>query len=85
MGETSDIEIIRPDALRPDDRAAWDALRASEPGLDHPYLDPRYALAAAKIPGAADGDIHPPTRSTPPRRRATVTGSRPSPAAAMTP
>ena len=53
MGETSDIEIIRPDALRPDDRGAWDALRASEPGLDHPYLDPRYALAAAKIPGAA--------------------------------
>lgn len=53
MGQTSDIEIIRPAALRPDDRAAWDALRATEPGLDHPYLDPRYALAAAKIPGAA--------------------------------
>lgn len=53
MEQTSDIEIIRPDALRPDDRAAWDALRATEPGLDHPYLDPRYALAAAKIPGAA--------------------------------
>lgn len=53
MGQTSDIEIIRPDALRPDDRAAWDALRATEPGLDHPYLDPRYALAAANIPGAA--------------------------------
>lgn len=53
MGETADIEIIRPDALRPDDRAAWDALRAGEPGLDHPYLDPRYALAAAGVPGAA--------------------------------
>jgi CelD/BcsL family acetyltransferase involved in cellulose biosynthesis len=53
MGETSDIEIIQPDALRPDDRAAWDALRAAGPGLDHPYLDPRYALAAAKTPGAA--------------------------------
>lgn len=48
-----EIEIIRPDALRPEDRAAWDRLRATEPGLDHPYLDPRYALAAAGVPGAA--------------------------------
>ncbi|MDQ7814023.1 MAG: hypothetical protein RDU12_15065, partial [Brevundimonas sp.] len=48
-----EIEIIRPDALRPEDRAAWDRLRATEPGLDHPYLDPRYALAAAAAPGAA--------------------------------
>jgi len=53
MDEATEIEIIRPEALRPEDRAAWDALRVAEPGLDHPYLDPRYALAAAKIPGAA--------------------------------
>ncbi len=53
MDEAMEIEIIRPDALRPEDRAAWDALRATEPGLDHPYLDPRYALAAADVPGAA--------------------------------
>ena len=53
MDEAMDIEIIRPDALRPEDRAAWDALRAAEPGLDHPYLDPRYAVAAAEVPGAA--------------------------------
>ncbi|HYD28011.1 GNAT family N-acetyltransferase [Brevundimonas sp.] len=53
MDEATEIEIIRPDALRPRDRAAWDALRATEPGLDHPYLDPRYALAAADIPRAA--------------------------------
>lgn len=48
-----EIEIIRPEALRPEDRAAWDILRATEPGLDHPYLDPRYAMAAAAVPGAA--------------------------------
>ena len=53
MDEAMEIEIIRPDALRPEDRAAWDRLRATEPGLDHPYLDPRYALAAADVPGAA--------------------------------
>lgn len=53
MDEAMEIEIIRPDALRPEDRAAWEALRATEPGLDHPYLDPRYALAAARVPGAA--------------------------------
>jgi CelD/BcsL family acetyltransferase involved in cellulose biosynthesis len=53
MNEALEMEIIRPDALRPEDRAAWDALRATEPGLDHPYLDPRYALAAASVPGAA--------------------------------
>ncbi|HZW14838.1 MAG TPA: GNAT family N-acetyltransferase [Brevundimonas sp.] len=53
MDEATEIEIIQPEALRPEDRAAWDALRATEPGLDHPYLDPRYALAAAGIPGAA--------------------------------
>ena len=48
-----EIEIIRPDALRPEDRAAWEAVRAATPGLDHPYLDPRYAVAAAGAPGAA--------------------------------
>ena len=53
MNEALEMEIIRPDALRPEDRAAWDALRATEPGLDHPYLDPRYALAAGAVPGAA--------------------------------
>ena len=53
MDEAMEIEIIRPDALRPEDRAAWDRLRVTEPGLDHPYLDPRYALAAADVPGAA--------------------------------
>lgn len=53
MNEAMDIEIIRPDALRPEDRAVWDALRLREPGLDHPYLDPRYAVAAAGVPGAA--------------------------------
>ena len=53
MHEAPEIEIIRPDALRPGDRAAWDALRAADPKLDHPYLDPRYALAAAAVPGAA--------------------------------
>lgn len=53
MDEAMEIEIIRPDALRPEDRAVWDGLRRTEPGLDHPYLDPRYALAAAGVPGAA--------------------------------
>lgn len=53
MNEATGIDIIRPDALRPEDRAAWDAIRAAEPRLDHPYLDPRYALAAAAVPGAA--------------------------------
>ena len=53
MYEAMDIEIIRPDALCPEDRAAWDALRQRGPGLDHPYLDPRYAVAAAGVPGAA--------------------------------
>ncbi|MDY6925186.1 MAG: GNAT family N-acetyltransferase [Pseudomonadota bacterium] len=53
MDGPTDIEIIRPDALRPEDRTAWDAIRAAEPGLDHPYLDPRYTVAAAAVPGAA--------------------------------
>lgn len=53
MDEAMEIEIIRPDALRPEDRAVWDSLRKTEPGLDHPYLDPRYALAAAGVPGGA--------------------------------
>lgn len=53
MHGATEIEIIRPEALRPEDRAAWDAVRAREPGLDHPYLDPRYTLAAATLPGAA--------------------------------
>lgn len=48
-----DIEIIRPEALSPEDHAAWTEIRAREPGLDHPYLDPRYALAAAGVPGSA--------------------------------
>ena len=53
MDEATDIEIIRPDMLAPADRAAWDGLRAAGPGLDHPYLDPRYAFAGATLPGAA--------------------------------
>ncbi len=53
MTETLDLEIIRPDAPRPADRAAWEAIRAGDPSLDHPYLDPRFALAAAAVPGAA--------------------------------
>lgn len=53
MDEAMEIDIIRPDALRPEDRVVWDGLRETEPGLDHPYLDPRYALAAAGVPGAA--------------------------------
>ncbi|SFS69202.1 GNAT family N-acetyltransferase [Brevundimonas viscosa] len=53
MTEQLDLEIIRPDALRPHDRAAWEAIRAADPALDHPYLDPRFALAAADVPGAA--------------------------------
>lgn len=48
-----EIEIIRPDALRPEDQAVWESLRAGDPDLDHPYLDPRYSLAAASVPGAA--------------------------------
>ena len=47
-----DIEIIRPDALSAEDRAVWEGLRAHQPGLDHPYLDPRYAVAAGGVPGA---------------------------------
>jgi CelD/BcsL family acetyltransferase involved in cellulose biosynthesis len=53
MTETLDLEIIRPDALRPDDRGTWEAIRAGDPALDHPYLDPRFAVAAAEVPGAA--------------------------------
>lgn len=53
MNEAMHIGIIRPDALSAGDRAVWDGLRRREPGLDHPYLDPRYALAAAGVPGAA--------------------------------
>ncbi len=53
MTETLDLEIIRPDALRPEDRAAWEAVRAGDAALGHPYLDPRFALAAAEVPGAA--------------------------------
>ena len=53
MTEQLDLEIIRPDALRPVDRAAWEAIRAGDPTLDHPYLDPRFAAAAAEAPGAA--------------------------------
>ncbi|MBA4805778.1 MAG: GNAT family N-acetyltransferase [Brevundimonas sp.] len=52
MTDTPDLEIIRPDALRPEDRDAWQAIRAAEPRLDHPYLDPRFAAAAAGVPGA---------------------------------
>lgn len=53
MTEQLDLEIIRPDALRPDDRAVWETIRAGDPTLDHPYLDPRFAAAAAEVPGAA--------------------------------
>lgn len=53
MTEQLDLEIIHPEALRPEDRAAWEAIRADDPTLDHPYLDPRFALAAAEVPGAA--------------------------------
>ncbi len=48
-----DIDIIRPDALSPADRQAWDAFRAADPRLTHPYLDWRYVEAAAAVPGAA--------------------------------
>lgn len=46
-------DIIRPDALSEADRQAWTAFRQADPRLGHPYLDWRYAQAAAKVPGAA--------------------------------
>lgn len=47
------VEVMRPDALSAADRAAWAAMRPADPRLDPPYLDYRFTLAAADVPGAA--------------------------------
>ena len=42
-------EIIRPDALKPEDRAAWLALRASAEAFSSPLLGPDFAEAVGRV------------------------------------
>lgn len=49
MPATLQVEVLEAGALGEAERAAWRAMQAANPALDHPYFDLRYAEAAAAV------------------------------------